>query len=42
MPSSATPMVATVDQELPVEMETREQMKTVAKRNITGLSISSP
>ena len=42
IPSRATPIVATVDQELPVETDTREQITTAAKRKILGWSISSP
>ncbi|OPZ56577.1 MAG: hypothetical protein BWY89_01060 [Bacteroidetes bacterium ADurb.BinA012] len=42
IPSSATPMVATVDHELPVLTDTRAQMTTAANRNILGWSISRP
>ncbi len=36
MPSRATPIVATVDHELPVETDTTAQMITAAKRKILG------
>jgi hypothetical protein len=36
MPSSATPMVATVDHELPVASETKEQITTDATKNMLG------
>ena len=42
IPSSAMPIVATVDHELPVATETREQTTTQARRKMAGFRIFSP
>ncbi len=42
MPNSATPMVAIVDQELPVDIDITALIRTVANRKIFGFRISKP
>ncbi len=42
MPSSASPTVPTVPQDVPVASEINAQIRQVASRKIPGLRIASP